>query len=560
MQIQTYLCIRALLSYFQCRERTRCAFLCDARLVLFCAVPNLWAIWYSLATAGFLQVVRLEPHHYQEHLPKWIRLLDFPAMFVVIVWVFHGIVYAYLRLALAQDTPRDDSDFPTGIWGLSKYIINSHGQRCLDLIHVVSCMCLYAVVYAAGAGLLFSFTAGTSVCDLCLIVTALTFLVPNALVAVDLLHPPTGLLSDVAVATAAEAAALGPQLCVIWSIVDVHDNGGMAQKMLCILTTCAYVFHIIAYGLQPTHKEGLPMNPSTSPIILSMCASFSASILVSVTVNITGVGLLNIMVLDAFLAATLSMQEASECIVDVFDPIMVIAAEQGSSWNPFGASSFSSPRSSSSSPSEKSRPLLKTLVAATLVFAVWYNGILGDCDDGDFNEQQQAKMHSEMKEVRWWSRGNRLHREWLLDELPNLTRHERTLFRVYHGIMRRSHGYGHDNGDVGDPNEYGWQDRHGWHYLYDEYEKSAEKDARGRSTRSQDSRRLEASGRREHHCRDDRRRRLEEYERNEVASKRGVDVDYAENNDYERLDLELQGGDASSRRSDHHGRQDPDSL
>merc|ERR1719188_2878091 len=124
----------------------------------------------------------------------------------------------------------------------------------------------------------------TTACDKCLVVTAVGFALPHAMIAIrQFAAPQDHRWSGTFLAMSTEASTLGPQLCVLWSTADVHGHAGPIHQWVFSLTTLAFVCGVLACAAAPPLEEGMAMPPSGATVLSCLLLDFAATVMLVMT-------------------------------------------------------------------------------------------------------------------------------------------------------------------------------------------------------------------------------------------------------------------------------------
>lgn len=287
MQPLVYLAIRAVLGWLQFVERADRAFLRNSLLLLAAGALHCWAIAYALFMAVHTRAMRYEGYHdgYVEHLPAAVAWAETLTVASLWIWLLAGFITAAVRIldedADALPMGLDDTK---GAMGKITNIIRSPALHSgLAKAHSVS----YAGLFL-GILLLCIATCvmrgGITACEACLVIVAMTFALPHACIAVSRMVPDVeklfaALLRPYAIeSAAAEAAAMGPQLCVIFALADAPGHAYLWQNMIYLTTSAAFVFSTVACARSPMQVGDAALPPEGKETIACLALDTAAAL------------------------------------------------------------------------------------------------------------------------------------------------------------------------------------------------------------------------------------------------------------------------------------------
>merc|ERR1719188_1687856 len=234
--------------------------------------------------------MRYDGYHdgYLERLPATVFWAETLSMASLWVWLLAGFSTAAIRLLdeEAEDLPMGQEDCKAGPIkelmrspALHSSLAQAHSVSCAGLFVGIQMLCLTM-------GLM---RGGITVCEFCLIVVALAFAFPHALLALERLNPAFGqvyaglLPRDGAEAAAAEAAAVGPQLCVLLCLADAPGHAYIWQNMVYALVPIAVIASTYYCGQHPAKGRDAALPPEVPEVFtcLALDAAAAVSILLS---------------------------------------------------------------------------------------------------------------------------------------------------------------------------------------------------------------------------------------------------------------------------------------
>lgn len=259
-----YLLVRVCVGWLQFRERSTRAFVHNSMLLTAAGVGHCCAIVSALFMAVHNRAMREHGYHdgYAERLPPsvaWAETLAFACLWV---WLLAGI-----STAVARAVDVDSEDLSKAQTGLVRKILASPALRSgFSLAQSVSCAGLFVDIVALCITMV-RMEGSITACESCVAVIALGFASPHAAVAIGRLSPVlakalAGALPPAAVeATAAEAAAWGPQLCIILAIADDPGHASLWQNIVYVGSSLAFVVAAAACGMSPPKASGSAQPP-----------------------------------------------------------------------------------------------------------------------------------------------------------------------------------------------------------------------------------------------------------------------------------------------------------
>lgn len=331
MQPLAYFAMRALLGWLQFTERSKRAFMSNPLVLVAAGAAHCWAVVYALFVAIHTRAMRYDGYHegYTEHLPFSVAWTETLATASLSIWWIAGFTTAAVRILDddATDLPMEVGDTKSNM--LTKIIRSPMLRNTLAAAHTVSCAGLFVsilllcITMAAMSGTI-------TVCELCLVVISAVFALPHAFIAARRIGSPAmnALPFEAAEAAGSEAAAIGPQLCVILALADTPGHAYMWQKLVYMAASICFMAAVAASGQSPPKKSGDALPPETLETWTCLALDVAACVCVLLCfphLNTIGVWLLALLLI--LLAASVHMQEWRELYVDLLEPLFVVRSD-----------------------------------------------------------------------------------------------------------------------------------------------------------------------------------------------------------------------------------------
>lgn len=329
MQPLAYLALRALASWFQWLERDSHAFLSNSKLILAVGVGHSWAVVYALFIAVLTRSLRHAPAgtHHLDYLPPWVMATERIAMCSMSVWWFGGSAACLIHLVEDDHFVLPFDQASAGhVPALLRFVKAKPVRRALEVANLVSCAGLFVSVLLLCLALVFM--EGTvTVCEACLLLIAFAFASPHAAVALHHLlvkqhgATETGVFHGVA----AEAAAMGPQLCVVLAFSDVSGTAPMWHNVIHVICVLSFLAMLFACSQWPPKLGGASLPPSSHELIA--CVLMNAATAAAVVVNIPALNewvLWLLLLVIAGLGVAVSFRELRDPVVELMEPVMPI--------------------------------------------------------------------------------------------------------------------------------------------------------------------------------------------------------------------------------------------
>lgn len=280
-----YLIIRIFVGLLQFTERYRRAFMSSSLVLVAAGALHCWAIVYALFTAVHSRAERSAGYYEDitEHLPSTVAWSEKLAVASLWVWLLAGFATAAVRVSDddAADLPMGLEDCKTG--PLMKILRSPMLRKGLSFAQSISCAGLFIDIVLLGISMALM-QGSITACEVCLFSIAVVFALPHAVIALGQLSPVlnsmlAGILPLRAFeAAAVEAAALGPQLCVILAIADAPDQAYLWQNIVYLTSTVAFFVAVLACGLSPSKQSGSALPPEETETFVCLALDVAAAL------------------------------------------------------------------------------------------------------------------------------------------------------------------------------------------------------------------------------------------------------------------------------------------
>jgi len=336
MQPLAYFAVRSLLGWLQFVERGDRAFASDGLLLVATGAAHCWAVVYALFIAIHTRAMRYDGYHegYTEHLPFWVSWTETLAVASMGIWWAAGFTTAAIRIIDddARGLPMDGRDVNANIFMQIMRSPKLHDG--LAVAHTVSCVGLFASIILLCIAMALMKGAVTA-CELCLCFVAMGFALPHAVVAMRRLNLQNDKKcedrsepSPAAEAAAQEAAALGPQLCVILALADSPGHAYMWQNLCYLLAAISFVAAVAACGRAPPKVGDAALPPEPGEFLTCILLDAAASIaLVICFPHLNTWHLWALAALLAALFAAVYFEGWRDILVDLLDPLLVVRSD-----------------------------------------------------------------------------------------------------------------------------------------------------------------------------------------------------------------------------------------
>eukprot|EP00403_Amphidinium_massartii_P022911 CAMPEP_0178392288 /NCGR_PEP_ID=MMETSP0689_2-20121128/11603_1 /TAXON_ID=160604 /ORGANISM="Amphidinium massartii, Strain CS-259" /LENGTH=542 /DNA_ID=CAMNT_0020012861 /DNA_START=174 /DNA_END=1802 /DNA_ORIENTATION=- len=283
--------------------------------------------------------MRYDGYHegYVEHLPFFVSWTETLSIVSMGTWWVAGFTTAAIRIVDddAGGLPMEGRDVDGN--PLTRLIRSKMLQDLLGIAHTLSCVGLFisiVLLCLAMAMMAGSITA----CELCLVFVSMGFAMPHAVVASGRLQPAAdkkfedmpkpGSVSLAAQAAAQEAAALGPQLCVILALADSPGHAYMWQNLIYLVSAVAFLAAVAASGRSPPKLGDAALPPESGEVFT--CIAVDAIAAISLVVCFPHLNTWHLWALSALLAGlfvAVFFRDWRELVVDLVEPVMVVRSD-----------------------------------------------------------------------------------------------------------------------------------------------------------------------------------------------------------------------------------------
>lgn len=339
MQPLAYFAVRSLLGWLQYVERADRAFISNALLLVATGAAHCWAVVYALFIAIHTRAMRYDGYHegYTEHLPFWVSWTERLAVGSMGIWWAAGFTTAAIRIIddEAGGLPSETRDLKPGV--ILRLLRSPKLHDALAAAHTVSCVGLFASIVPLCLAMALMKGAVTA-CELCLGFVSVGFALPHAAVACRRLGW-AGLLSSnaggaaapsapAAEAAAREAAALGPQLCVILALADSPGHAYLWQNFIYLISAVAFVAAVAACGRSPPKVGDAALPPETGEFLT--CITLDAVAATSLVICFPHLNTWHLWALTALLLllfVAVWFEGWRDLFIDFLDPLFVIRSD-----------------------------------------------------------------------------------------------------------------------------------------------------------------------------------------------------------------------------------------
>mmetsp|Transcript_31678 Transcript_31678/g.79954 ORF Transcript_31678/g.79954 Transcript_31678/m.79954 type:complete len:581 (-) Transcript_31678:39-1781(-) len=336
MQPLAYFAVRGLLGWLQFVEQSDRAFMSNALVLVATGAAHCWAVVYALFIAIHTRAMRYDGYHegYTEHLPFWVSWTETLAVASMGIWWAAGFTTAAIRIIDddAGGLPVDGRDVNVNIF--VKLMRNPKLHDGLAVAHTISCVGLFAsiILLCIAMGLM---KGAVTACELCLCFVSIGFALPHAVVACrklnfqdekkeDAIQAP----SPAAEAAAQEAAALGPQLCVILALADSPGHAYMWQNLAYLVSAVCFVAAVAACGRNPPKVGDAALPPESGEFFTCIALDAAASVaLVICFPHLNTWHLWALFALLVVLFAAVWFEAWRDILVDLLDPLLVVRSD-----------------------------------------------------------------------------------------------------------------------------------------------------------------------------------------------------------------------------------------
>mmetsp|Transcript_56844 Transcript_56844/g.122941 ORF Transcript_56844/g.122941 Transcript_56844/m.122941 type:complete len:576 (-) Transcript_56844:241-1968(-) len=338
MQPLAYFAVRSLLGWLQFVEREDRAFVSNALLLVATGAAHCWAVVYALFIAIHTRAMRYDGYHegYTEHLPFWVSWTEGLSVASMGIWWAAGFTTAAIRIIDddARGLPTDGRDIDVNIF--FRIIRSPKLQDALALAHTVSCVGLFVSIILLCIAMALM-KGSISACELCLCFVSVGFALPHAVVSCRRLQLPDKKKEDATVAAgptqaaeaaAQEAAALGPQLCVILALADSPGHAFLWQNFIYLVSAIAFVAAVAACGRSPPKVGDAALPPDVGEFVA--CLSLDAAASLALVICFPHLNTWHLWALAALLAAlfvAVWFEDWRDLIIDLLDPLLVVRSD-----------------------------------------------------------------------------------------------------------------------------------------------------------------------------------------------------------------------------------------
>lgn len=335
MQPLAYLAVRALLGWVQMVERSERAFLSNPLVLVAAGAVHCWAVVYSLFVAVHTRAMRFDGYHegYVEHLPSSVALTETVAIASLWIWVLAGFTTAAVRIL-----DEDADGLPVGLEDVkanpvTKIIRSPYFHSALGHAHSISCAGLFLSILLLCATMAVM-KGGITACEICLALVSIVFALPHAILAIRRLSDGAdealrGLLGPgVAEAAAGEAAALGPQLCILFALADAPGHAYLWQNLVYVLCTVAFLASVAACAQSPPKSEGAALPPEVPETFVGLALDAIAAIAIVLSYPHLNTWFLWACTVCLFAAAAaVQLPDVRAFYLDWLEPLLVLRSD-----------------------------------------------------------------------------------------------------------------------------------------------------------------------------------------------------------------------------------------
>mmetsp|Transcript_60727 Transcript_60727/g.198836 ORF Transcript_60727/g.198836 Transcript_60727/m.198836 type:complete len:633 (+) Transcript_60727:131-2029(+) len=336
MQPLAYFAVRSLLGWLQFVERGERAFMSSALLLVATGAAHCWAVVYALFIAIHTRAMRYDGYHegYTEHLPFWVSWTETLAVAAMGIWWAAGFTTAAIRIIDddAGGLPMEGRDVDVNF--LVKFMRSPKLHDGLALAHTLSCVGLFLSILLLCIAMALM-KGQVTACELCLCFVSVGFALPHAVVACRKLRFQGPKKEDnpevpaaAAEAAAQEAAALGPQLCVILALADSPGHAYMWQNFAYLVSAVSFVAAVAACGRSPPKVGDAALPPELGEFVTCLTLDAVASIALVICfphLNTWHLWALFALLLAMFVAVW--FEGWRDLFVDLLDPLFVVRSD-----------------------------------------------------------------------------------------------------------------------------------------------------------------------------------------------------------------------------------------
>mmetsp|Transcript_3205 Transcript_3205/g.8502 ORF Transcript_3205/g.8502 Transcript_3205/m.8502 type:complete len:624 (-) Transcript_3205:105-1976(-) len=340
MQPLAYFAARSLLGWLQWMERADRAFVASAPMLVATGAAHCWAVVYALFIAIHTRAMRFGGYHegYTEHLPFWVAWTENLAVGSMFIWWAACFGTAAIRIVDDDEgLPLENRDTISSFF--QQVARSARLHTVLSIGHTLSCVGLFASIIMLCVAMVLMTGAITEVtaCELCLCFISMGFAWPHAVVACRRIREANPKKTEdtkidtsavAAEAAAQEAAALGPQLCVILALADTPGHAYVWQNAVYLLSAIAYVMAVAACGRSPPKVGDAALPPETGEFVT--CLALDAAAAISLVICFPHLNTWHLWILAALLAVmfvAVWFEGWRDMFVDVLDPLLVVRSD-----------------------------------------------------------------------------------------------------------------------------------------------------------------------------------------------------------------------------------------
>mmetsp|Transcript_71135 Transcript_71135/g.179642 ORF Transcript_71135/g.179642 Transcript_71135/m.179642 type:complete len:583 (+) Transcript_71135:140-1888(+) len=332
MQPLAYFSVRMLLGWLQYVERAQRAFTTNPLVLVATGTGHCWAVVFALFTAIHIRAMRYEGYHegYVAHLPVWVSWTESLAVAAMGVWMIAGLATFAIRIVEEEDT-----SLPTS--GKGNFLLQLVGSKKvrdgLALAHTLSCVGLFLSIVLLCIAMACMKGIGTP-CELCLCLVSLGFALPHTILAYDRLNlymQKEGSAQEprqAIQAAAQEAAALGPQLCMILALADSPSHAAAWQNLVYLVSSVAFVAAVAACSYSPPKLGDTALPPELGELFT--CFTLDVVACVGLVISFPHMNTWHswaLFVLVATLFAALWFEDSRSMFTELLDPLLVVRSD-----------------------------------------------------------------------------------------------------------------------------------------------------------------------------------------------------------------------------------------
>jgi len=337
MQPLVYLAVRAFLGWLQHVWRFERAFISSPLLLVAAGAMHSWAVVYSLFVAVHTRAMRYQGYHdgYTEHLPSSVAWTEMIAVASLWIWLIAGCIKAAIAI-LDEDAdglPVEQRDVKGN--QLTKIMRSPVFNTALGNAHSISCAGLFVSILVLCFSMSFMMKGAITMCEMCLLVVSVGFALPHALLAVrrwndDFSHVLCDSFPSEAVeAVAAEAAALGPQLCIVFALADAPGHAFFWQKVIYFLAAVSFLTSLLACAKSPSRPCDVALPPEVPETFVCLALDGIAVVLIVLSYPHLNTLTLWLSTLGLFAAAaTARTKLVQEFYMEWIEQIFVIRSDE----------------------------------------------------------------------------------------------------------------------------------------------------------------------------------------------------------------------------------------